>query len=139
MTSDGCGRTFGHNTLPRPGRRIEGSAGYCLVNSIENEIEYLLGVYKPNFRLLGMDVHVNFFRRQLEEQHGQGIPSPFHKVGERAPDGAVNQLVAHRPAVHKGLDGTHGRSAVGRPCNVPMQTRVSHRVIHVHEIVPDIP
>ena len=72
---------------------------------VAHEVVHETGLAEANFGFRGMNVYIDFFRRQLEkEQHdGKGCGRQDVSIGIR--DGVEEQAVAHEAAIDEGVDG----------------------------------
>ena len=88
---------------PRPPAPVRGARCIAprqrLLQRADDEAAHEAGIAEAHFGLGGMHVHVHLARIEFDEQRERGMPVAGQIIHVGAAHGAVQQLVAHRPAV----------------------------------------
>ena len=95
----------------------------------DDEAAHALCIAEPHLGLGGVDVHVDFFCRQVEEQRQHRVAIPREHVGIGAADCTGEQAVLHRAAVDEQILVVGHAAIVGRQARDPGQAHVA--AVHV--------
>ena len=100
-----------------------------------------VGVAEAQFRLGRMHVHIDFLRRNIDEQRDHGIATSRHEIAIGGPHSSCNQAVANRAAVDDEIDAEPIRPVKRRQARVALDTDIAagrgDRQCVLHEVGPE--
>ena len=92
--------------------------GQRMARRADDEAAHQPGIAEAHLGLGGMDVDVHLLRRQLEEQRHHGMAVAGEEILIGAAHRALQQAVAHRPAVDEEELLGRGRLVEGRQADI---------------------